>query len=70
MTKNQISADRDILRDIQTIGTGQIRVFSVAYLQFAPFADIIMRNRIFKCYRPIDLWQLSKVWITFKAAVN
>ncbi len=40
--------------EIQTIGTGQIRVVSITDPQFVPFADIIILNRIFKWYRPSD----------------
>jgi hypothetical protein len=41
------SADGMYVGAIQTIGTGQIRVVSTADLQFALFADIVMRHRIF-----------------------
>ena len=35
------------LCESQTFGTGQIRVVSITDLQFVPFSDIIIRNRIF-----------------------
>ena len=38
--------------ELQTTGTGQIRVLSITNLQFAPFADIVIRYRIFKWRRP------------------
>ncbi len=41
--------------EISKIQMIQIFKVSINDLQFVPFADIIIRNKIFKGYKPVDL---------------